>query len=83
MMAEMCFRNGDTLDKRLKREASRVRKFVPAYESMGKPGEFTLALIRHSLQKTEAAMASGDVDDGMKMYRVLTQFKDPTGEATR
>jgi hypothetical protein len=79
-MAELCFRNGDTLDRRLKRESTRVKRFISAYEDMGKAGEFTLALIRHSLDRASAAMISGDIDQGMEIYRVLIQFKDPHGK---
>jgi hypothetical protein len=52
----------DTAGDALPREMARVRDVVmPAYQEIGAPGAFALALMRQDLDRAARAMVAGDV----------------------
>lgn len=63
----------DTVGDALPREMARVRdQVMPAYQEIGPPGAFALAMMRHSLDRAAKAMAEGDV---VAMIRCLEDLR--------
>lgn len=66
----------DTLCDALPREMTRVRdELMPAYQSIGAPGGFALACMRHDLDVATKALAEGDVVAMMVSYQKLKDYK--------
>lgn len=60
----------------LPKEMARVRDdLMPAYQEIGPPGLFALALMRIELDRATKALAEGDVIQMMRSYEALKGFK--------
>ena len=52
-------------------EMNRVRELIPLYELPNGAGTFPIAQMNASLDRAEAAIASGDVIDELRCYEEL------------
>lgn len=52
-------------------EQARLRELIDAYRDIGPAGSFGLAMIRQTLARADAAMASGDVAAMLRAYEEM------------
>ena len=65
----------DSIGEALPREMSRVRdEIMPAYQEIGPPGMFALAMMRKSLDEAQKAMIEGDLPAMIRCYADLREY---------
>lgn len=66
----------DTLGDALPREMTRVRGLIPIYASIGPAGNFAVAMMNHTLDEAQKALADGDVIAMLRVYQELKDFHE-------
>jgi hypothetical protein len=56
-------------------EMNRVREIIKIYEEVGDAGKFAIAFMNLSIKKAEAAMATGDVVEMLRIYQELKEYE--------